>query len=161
YRILILFAILAYGCRTTQLSTSVPAYDEDLSVHRPADTPATITDPARSTNTPVSFKSHLAHELDSINRIIDQQNQHKLVDGYTIQVYRGNSRYAAEMARDTLYQLYPSLHPELNYYQPTYRVKAGRFVDRLEANRVYESLKYYFPQALLLPEKIRITSNGN
>jgi hypothetical protein len=42
------------------------------------------------------------------------------------------------------------------YNQPTFRVKVGDFVDRLDAQRVYAGLLADFPNAMVVQDKVEI-----
>ena len=158
-RVLIVTLLLA-ACKTAQV-TSTAEYQEDLSIHR-LDLLAETVDQATTEETAfidnseaVYYPGEITMELDSVNQLIIAANKkQKLWDGYIIQVYRGDSRNEAYSIRADLDEYYPELMAEVSYFQPTYRVKAGQFFDRLEATRVFNQLKLVYPRALLLPEKL-------
>ena len=52
--------------------------------------------------------------------------------------------------------MFPALEPIISYRQPTFTVKVGSYQSRLEAHKVFESLKQDFPLAVLIPERIEI-----
>lgn len=146
------------ACKSASVpSASTAPYQEDLAPLRPALTEITRTsepgDPviAKAIDPTISLKS----ELDSVSRIIVAMNlDQKYVDGYTIQIYSGSEREAAMQARDLALLVNPELKPEVSYHQPSYKVKAGQYTDRLEAHRIFSELKKEFPQAILIPERI-------
>ena len=148
------------ACKTAQVTTPLE-YDEDLSVHR-KDFPQTIAkqidlveEEIIDNSQAVYYEGEITQELDSVNQIIiDRNKKQKLWDGYVIQVYRGDSRNEAYSIKGELDEHYPELAAEVSYFQPTYRVKAGRFFDRLEATRIFNQLKMAYPRALLLPEQL-------
>ncbi|MEQ9006306.1 MAG: SPOR domain-containing protein [Ekhidna sp.] len=153
YRLAIL--LLLGACKAaTPSSTSI--YSEDLSVHRPvmidkADTTDTSTGQEEITETYSPLSGHIKNELDSISKIAYAQNKAgTYVDGYVLQVYSGSSREEANQARSKMYSTFPELEPKVSYHQPNFRVKAGRFTNRLEAHRVYTDVKEIFPRALLI-----------
>ena len=80
----------------------------------------------------------------------------KSVPGYTIQVYMGTSRDGANLAQRKVYQVLPESRPEIKFVQPNYKVYVGRFVNRLEAQKSYSALRSEFPNALVIPERIRV-----
>lgn len=151
---------LIAACKTTQV-TSTGEYREDLSMYR-LDLPGVESQGETAEITEVIDNSiatyhsgEITKELDTVNELIRQANQkQKLWDGYVIQVYRGDSRNDAYNIQSELNETYPELKAEVSYFQPTYRVKAGQFFDRLEATRVFNQLKEVYPRALLLPEKL-------
>ncbi len=152
--ILLLFA----ACKAAPPATTLPTYEEDLSVHRPPmDSLAAKSDAVQSEEF-VPLTGHIKAELDSIVRISVAQNKvEKLVDGFVIQVYNGNSRDRANEVWGLMDTNFPDLAPEISYHQPNFRVKAGRFTDRLKAHRVFRQVKEEFPKALLVPERLSMT----
>ncbi|WP_349563710.1 SPOR domain-containing protein [Ekhidna sp. MALMAid0563] len=155
YRLIIL-CFLAACKATTPTSTSV--YSEDLSIHRPVmmelesdsieTTQEVITEPY------APLTGHIKAELDSIAKVAYEQNKDgQYVDGFVIQVYSGNSRQDANDARYKMNEYFPELSSKVSYHQPNFRVKAGKFTNRLRAHRVYADVKEEFPRALLIPER--------
>ena len=150
--------LLIQGCKTTSVtSSSSDGYHENLSIHRPVleDTTASIEIPDKSiptiSTTSIEREWSIEEELDSINRMIIQRNsQRKYVDGYTIQVYTGNDDQAANRAKEHVELMFPELEPVISYRQPTFKVKVGSYQSRLEAHKVFESLKQDFPLAVLI-----------
>lgn len=161
-RLVILSLLIA--CKATSTSTSTGSYSEDLSIHRPVSSIELAEKEQPDTSDEVvqekfqELNGHIKAEMDSIAKIAYLENTTKrYVDGFVIQVYSGNSREDAYASRSKMYELFPELAPKLSYHQPSFRVKAGRFVDRLEAHRVYREVKQEFPRALLIPERFLAT----
>lgn len=70
-------------------------------------------------------------------------------DKYNIQVFYGkNNEAKAALAR--VKRLYPDLEATLVYSNPSYKVLAGNFKTRLEAERYLQTLKKDFDNSLLL-----------
>jgi hypothetical protein len=144
-------------------TSSSDSYSEDLSVLRPDLSALRLSDANVSeqesataelyTDEDFSIKS----ELDSVNKIIIRRNQEKrYTDGFTIQIYTGNSDESARAAKDSAEVKFPDLRPVISYNQPTFKVKVGAYYNRLDAHQVFEALKEEFPYALLIPERIPI-----
>ena len=74
-----------------------------------------------------------------------------------MQVYSGPSRESASKARIDVFKVLMGFEPEVRYVQPNFKVKVGKFTDRLEAQWVYGQLKPEFPQAIIIPQRIRLT----
>lgn len=155
-RLAILILVLA-GCKATSTTYS-GTYSEDLTIHRPElpiDVDAkenTETATAEETYTPLT--GHIGAQLDSIAKIAYAARKlGEYVDGYIIQVYSGNSREAANEVLAKMDELFPALEAKMTYHQPSFRVKAGRFTDRLKANKTHRKVKSEFQRALLLPER--------
>lgn len=161
-RIIILLALLGVviSCKPTQIATTTAdvSYNEDLSVHRPnvSVNPTTNSESEKPVIEPASdpLVGHIKAEMDSINSLIKERNARSgYTEGYTIQVYTGLEREAAEEALDLALSLDQELNPVITYHQPSYKVKVGFYTNRLEAHEVFQSLKNNFPKALMIPER--------
>jgi hypothetical protein len=166
--------LLLAGCKTTKTTTSTtrPAtdakYTEDLSVWRPkiepaAATTATTTTPAQTTSPDdrrttayTEPKFAINRQLDAVLDSIDQTNlNRRFIDGFTIQVYSGR-REEALNAKKTLANSLPKLDCDVQFTEPIFRVKVGKYYSRMEAQQDYTAVKRYFPAAILIPEKISV-----
>lgn len=157
-RLIILSGLVVLGCKTTQTTQSigtVSSYSEDISIHRPK-FDQIIAEVAVDT---ASYKpeGHIRAELDSINQLIIRENlKPRTEQGYTIQVYNGPSREKAMTALGEFRVKFPDIEANMTYFQPDFRVKAGKFLDRVVAYESYEKVKKEFITALLVPEKIKV-----
>jgi hypothetical protein len=75
------------------------------------------------------------------------------VEGYTIQVYSGK-REEALNTRKQLTSLVPDVNSEVQFTEPIFRVKAGKYFTWIEAQGDYTLIKKYFPAAIIIPDKI-------
>ncbi|KJD32685.1 translation initiation factor IF-2 [Tamlana nanhaiensis] len=71
---------------------------------------------------------------------------------YKIQVYSGH-RNGAQTAQKEFSEVYTSWHPTLQYEAPNFKVWAGNFRTRLEADRALKSIKKTFPSAFIFKPK--------
>jgi len=76
------------------------------------------------------------------------------VTGFRIQVFVGNEKTDYEAARTYIMQLFPQLDLYPSYSQPTYRIKVGDFTSRLDAERYVSQLKFRFPNAKVLSDRV-------
>ncbi len=76
--------------------------------------------------------------------------------GYRIQVYVGTQRQQVEDAKLLITQNFPELNPYLSYNQPTYKLKVGDFMRRLDAERYYSAIRRLIASAQLQPDKVDI-----
>ncbi|OIN57771.1 SPOR domain-containing protein [Arsenicibacter rosenii] len=134
---------------------------------RPAYTPAPAkTEPKLGTGAPESKKiiPSMSAEAQHVNRRLEEvmdasaakNKSIRYAPGYRIQVYTGNERQSAEAAKLLVYQNFPELNPYLSYKQPTYKLKVGDFMRKMDAERYYSQIKSLFPTAVLQPDKIDI-----
>lgn len=157
-------SLLIFGCArkiTTGTSAGTGKYSEDLSVWRPeatkvVDSATTTTVPERTrTNRYVEAKYAVNRDVDTILDSIYADNRGRgFVDGYTIQVHSGIKREEALNVRKKLTQSLPGLESEVQYRQPNFRVRTGQYFNRLEAQKDYLAVKRYFPNAIVIPDRV-------
>lgn len=124
----------------------------------PATTPSTTTrrPDTRKANAPVEAL-HINRRLDLVLDTIATNNRTiRYAPGYRIQVYVGNQRQEADAAKLMISQNFPELSPYLSYNQPTYKLKVGDFMRRLDAERYYTSIRRLITSAQLQPDKVDI-----
>ena len=155
-------ALLLANCAAPKPTTTTSQggkYSEDLSVLRPKVETETQTVATTSTDekkqTPyVEPKYTVNKQLDAVLDSIDRINvARNAVDGFTIQVYSGR-REEALNAKKTLTNVLPDLDSEVQFTEPIFRVKVGKYFTRLQAQQDYSEVKRYFPAAIIIPEKI-------
>jgi hypothetical protein len=156
------------GCaspKSTTVSSAGPGYTEDLSVWRPkVETPVnnTTTTTVNAPNDPkrtqyVEPKYSVTNKLDTVLDSIDRYNKSKqFMDGFTIQIYAGMKREDALNAKKNLATSLPDLRSEVEYAQPNFRVKVGKYYTRIDAQQDFNAVKKYFPTAIVIPEKVAI-----
>lgn len=74
-------------------------------------------------------------------------------DYYRIQVGFGSYAKAQEI-ESKVQQDFPQLSSKIDFDSPTYRVRVGRFKDKLDAERKFLEVRRKYPDAMLLaPQK--------
>jgi len=159
------------GCapKAAPMASTRPAaaFSEDLSAYRPRYVPAAppATAPARPASpekrpAPVASTDqplHVTRRLDMVLDTLAMRNKYvKHARGYRIQLYVGNSRQEADEVKIYVYQNFPELNVYLSYSAPTYRLRAGDFINRLDVERYFEALKAQFPNAMIQNDKVEI-----
>ena len=155
----ILSVFFVLGCVNQKISISSNndsrKYFEDLSFIRESENVSNSTNDENI----VDKKNNLGIdiELDSILKIIKSEVDEEIfTDGYTIQIYLGDKREEAENTVEKLFEYDSLIKSNTIFTQPNYRVKTGTFEDRFKANFEYKKLKKTFPNAIIIPEKIKI-----
>lgn len=149
---------------TTVSSSQGSGYSEDLSIWRPKGetTGTTNTTNTNGSNPPkqtqyvepkYAVNKKLDTVLDSINRY---HVSREFIDGFTIQIYAGMKREDALNAKKNLATTLPDVASEVEYSQPNFRVKAGKYYTRIDAQKDYLVIKKYFPTAIVIPDKVPI-----
>lgn len=163
---IVTLAIILQSCTPAAItSTSGTGYDEDLSVHRPeyvALLEETVeVSPTKDSATTIEYiepTNALDTEMDSVLvRIRKSRENIDYIDGFSIQLYSGNSRDQANMVKVKTYEVVEDLKPRMSYEQPNYKVRIGKYFSRLEANADFVTLKKHFSRAVLVPIKIKIS----
>lgn len=158
----VLLGIFLAGCaaqKSTTTATQDGKYTEDLSVWRPkadgTDEKGTQQKTEEQKATAYVEPTHnINKQLDTVLDSIDRINlSRKVIDGYTIQVYSGR-REEALNAKKTLTTALPDLDAEIQFTEPIFRVKVGKYYTRVEAQQDYTAVKRYFPSAIIIPERI-------
>lgn len=156
--------LITWSCKPVQPTLGVQdgKYSEDLSSVRPKveEKTETVVVPEKNKRDPKAYvepRHTVNAQLDAVLDSIDKVNlTRKFIEGYTIQIYSGMKREDALNAKKQLTLSFPDFESELQYLQPNYRVKTGKYFTRLEAEKDYEQIKRYFQTAILVPDKITI-----
>lgn len=161
--------LLAFsGCsKKSTPSASSADYREDLSSVRPrfeyvepsiGKKPETKPAPTDNTSKVANGKTASVNKrLQTVLDTMAQQNKAiKFISGFRIQLYVGNVRQEADNAKAYVYQLFPDLNPYVSYSQPTYRVKAGDFMYRSDAEHYLEQIRGQYSSAVILADRVDI-----
>ena len=160
----LLIASLVTGCTLAPVSRTSD-YHEDLSVYRidytgevekkeetSSDTFTPL--PADTSYAPVSeITKELDQLLDSIT-VLNLENGY--VNGYCIQIYHGRERDQAAEVKNKAYQVMDNSRPTVHYDPPYFTVRVGRFINRIDAYKTFDTLRKSFPSAIIVPERIPI-----
>lgn len=79
------------------------------------------------------------------------KNEHDS-DRYKIQIYSGN-RSAAQNAKADFNKAFSEWNPTIEYETPNFKIWAGNFSTRLEADRALKRIKKKFPSAFIFKPK--------
>lgn len=74
--------------------------------------------------------------------------------GFRLMVISTNNRDEAMAAKTKIYTYFPELKAYLWYQSPYFRVKAGNFKDRKEAESYQKRLNTYFPRGVFIMKDI-------
>ncbi len=75
-------------------------------------------------------------------------------NGYRVQIYFGSNRQAAYNAQAKFNQEYPELKTYIVYTEPNFKVRAGDFRTRLEAEKLQRDIIGMFSSLFIIPDKI-------
>ncbi len=86
-------------------------------------------------------------QLLELKKILEEEN--KLTDGYTIQLYYGEKSKANSVI-SRYRNRYGSWPASIEYETPNYKVWVGNFSSRLDADRAKIEIQKFFPSAFIL-----------
>ena len=154
--VLLLFSACAAVKKVDKDADAFANYREDLGGTVIAFPP--LAEQAVRTETPSPIESNLAVDRDlgfALERFMERNRSQRNWNGFTVLVFSGVSREAAFKTRDDLYTNFEGIKVEMQYQQPRYLVKAGRFINRIEAQAYYHRLKTDFPSARIIQDRFQ------
>lgn len=97
-----------------------------------------------------------------INEVTSRDSR-KTAKGFRLMIISTNNRDEAIAAKTTIYTYFPELQPYLWHQSPYYKVKAGNFRDRKEAEAYQKRLAVYFPKGVFVMNdviEVKLDKNG-
>lgn len=76
--------------------------------------------------------------------------------GYRVQFFISSNRNEIYAKQDMFNKMHPDLRTYIIYQEPNYKIKAGDFRTRLEAQKLMRDLRPLFPTLFLVSEKINV-----
>ena len=125
----------------------------DVSRFRPA-----VAAPAAVAPRPAAAPTH-ALTAQADNQLADFAEANKSVkyaQGYRILAYTGGERAEAMRIRTALIRRNPDEHDYLQFQQPTYRLKIGDYLTRLEAEQALVLYRDIMPNSLIVAEQVNV-----
>lgn len=175
--IYIIFAsVLSISCARNITSNSsggandVSSYEESLAAVRPKiDYEDKAEKQVEVPKEELSNQSYVPEEPKNENAKIDQvlsemaRHNSSMSDlpGYRLQVYAGNNRGGFEQAKSYILQHFPELEIYESYSQPTYRIKVGDFLKKMDAEKYYYSIVSRFSSAKVIMDNVDVQRSLN
>ena len=119
----------------------------------------TVSAQTTSVTSADSDSTIIIHKDPRIDLLVSKQAQineltsrdaRKTGKGYRLMIISTNSRDEAIAAKTKVYTYFPELKAYLWHQSPYYKVKAGNFKDRKEAETYQERLNAYFPNGVFI-----------
>ena len=76
------------------------------------------------------------------------------VNGFRVQIFTGENRKDAYSAQGKFLEEFPDIRTYIIYNEPNFKVRAGDFRTRMEAEKLQEELKKWFTGTFIISEKI-------
>ena len=95
----------------------------------------------------------LVKKQASINEVTSRGTK-RTDQGFRLMVISTNNRDEAMAAKTKVYTFFPELKAYLWYQSPYFRIKAGNFKDRKDAEAYQQRLNTYFPKGVFIMKDI-------
>jgi hypothetical protein len=92
----------------------------------------------------------------TVLRLKEINSSRQSMPGYRIQIYVGALRSKANELRARFNARFPDINAVVSYHQPNFKVRAGDFRTRMEAQSKLEIIEKEFPGAFVVPDEIRL-----
>lgn len=149
------------GCKSIRSSsdsgsTAFATYQEDLSGSLPEYPDFTTRSVESSASAATSSIQSVDGQLDEVQRRLTEKNKAEpYFSGYTVLVFSGIDRNQAFKTQDDLKLYFPDLTPEMQYQQPRYLVKIGKYTYKIEAQKAFSQIKGQFPTARIIQDRFQ------
>ncbi len=141
-------------------------YSENLTKYRLryADTVLQLTE-AKQTSDKTIPVADLANSKDVsqtaeiwalLDKIAETNKKVKATVGYRVQIYSASDRIEAYSTIEKARKILPDEKIELEYQAPSYKVKIGHYLTRVEAYRTFKLIQESFSEAVILNDKVTI-----
>ncbi len=151
---------LLCGCKASTALPQVDAttflgYQEDLSTRLPDFPDYTQALQKVTTVLPSSSQSVDGQLAERMRNGYEKTKGEPYFSGFTVLVYSGVDRNEAFKTRDNLAVFFPEVKVEMQYQQPRYLVKVGRYGYKIEAQPVFYKLRTQFPTARIIQDRFQ------
>jgi len=95
-------------------------------------------------------------QLDKVQKDLYEKNKSELYfNGFTVLVFSGIDRDKAFKTQQDLTENFPDIQAEMQYQQPRYLVKIGKYSYKFEAQKVFSQIKGLFPTARIVQDRFQ------
>ena len=142
--------------RTSSSASNYANYQENLNASLPVypDYRAQMT--AKSSFESAESTEAIDEKLDQMQKsLISKNKSEPYFSGYSVLVYSGIDREKAFKTRDDIALNFPDLTPQMQYEQPRYLVKVGKYAHKIEAQKSFAEVKTEFPTARIIQDRFQ------
>jgi hypothetical protein len=157
--ILGLFVIIV-GCNSSKSTTGGAAayatYQENLTGSLPVYPDYKSELAAQESNKASTSVKTVDTELNQkITQIYDKNISEPYFNGFSVLVYSGIDRTKAFETQEELTENFPEIKAEMQYQEPRYLVKVGKFNYKIEAQKSFSLIKSQFPTARIIQDRFQ------
>jgi hypothetical protein len=152
--------VIIVGCKTSKSTTGGAAayatFQENLTGSLPIypdykEELAAI----ESNKVSTSVQTVDAELSQKISQIYDKNVSEPYFNGYSVLVYSGIDRTKAFETQEELMENFPEIKAEMQYQEPRYLVKVGKFNYKIEAQKSFSLIKSQFPTARIIQDRFQ------
>jgi len=120
-------------------------------------------------STPIDSNSVIVHKDPRLELLVKKQAQineetsrdgRRTDKGYRLMIISTNNRDEALAAKTKIYTYFPDLKAYMWYQSPYFKVKAGNFKDRKDAEAFQRRLNTYFPKGVFIMKDVIEVKSG-
>jgi len=154
------FVLILASCKTTRNTSNAASnyanYQENLNPSLPVYPDYRAQMNARPSIESSGSTEAIDGQLKQLQAsLISKNKSEPYFSGYSVLVYSGIDRNKAFKTRDDLAMNFPDLIPEMQYQQPRYLVKVGKFAHKIEAQKSFTEVKAQFPTARIIQDRFQ------
>jgi hypothetical protein len=160
----VLLLLISAGCgvinikKSGALAERFEDYSEDLSISRITFSELPEVKAFEADREGIRSGSGIAVDEDleeALARFTQTKKEEPNFIGFTILVYSGVDRDLAFKTRNDLYSAFENIDADMQYEQPRYLVKVGKYINRIEALKLFEKIKEEFPSARIIQDRFQ------
>lgn len=154
--LVLIFASCKSTSRTSGSASNYGSYQEDLNSSLPVYPDYRAQMASKSSLESSKSAKAVDDQLTQVQEsLISKNKSEPYFNGYSVLVYSGIDRNKAFKTRDDLATSFPDLVPEMQYEQPRYLVKVGKYAHKIEAQKSFAEVKTQFPTARIIQDRFQ------
>lgn len=95
-----------------------------------------------------------------IQFVLDLYDKAYEFKGYRVQIYSGPNKKEAKQVRARFLQRYRDVKTHQTFDAPNFKIRVGDFETRLEAVRLRNEIREYFPNCYIVPDVLEVSNIG-
>ncbi len=147
------------GSKNAGVSTSNVEYSEDLSIY--SERMIIDSDKLAEKEESLVLVPYEIDVTDTVNAVLDSiailNINRNTYTGYSIQLFSSNDYEEAKKMMGKALKNFAERDPILNFQQPNFKIKIGKFNQEITARSLLNEVKDVFPSAIIVPETYLIS----
>ena len=142
--LVLILAACKTSSKTSDAASNYANYQENLSSSLPVYPDYRAQMSSKSSLEASKSAEAIDDQLDQVQEsLISKNKSEPYFSGYSVLVYSGIDRNKAFKTRDDLATNFPDLISQMQYEQPRYLVKVGKYAHKIEAQKSFAEVKTF------------------